>query len=90
MEVKAVEAYQAGKTVEEIGVTLGKSKRSVISKLVQLKAYVAPEKPVKAVVEKGPTKVEILASLKDAGVPVEGLEVAKREALIRLRDFVAR
>ena len=48
--------YQAGKPVEDIADAIGKSVRSVRSKLVREGVYVAQEKPKGAKRDNGPTK----------------------------------
>ena len=50
-------SYEAGTPVEDIAEAIGKSKRSVISKLVREGVYVATEKP-KSKRDNGPTKQE--------------------------------
>ena len=58
-----VSRYNAGETVETIADDIGKAVRSVRSKLVREGAYIAPEKPVAAKREEGPTKKELLREL---------------------------
>ena len=62
-----VSAYQAGTAVEEIAETIGKSVRSVRSKLVREGVYVAKEKPATRKVE-GPTKKELLIDIDATGL----------------------
>ena len=64
-------AYQAETPVQEIADMIGKSKRSVISKLVREGVYVATEKPT-STRDNGPTKKELLNQLEglDPQMPV--------------------
>lgn len=81
-----IDLYQGGMAVEDIATQLKRAVRSVRSKLVREGVYVAPEKPVKAVREEGPTKKELLRDLEalwDAA-PVDGLQNATKEALTML------
>lgn len=74
--------YQSGKDVAEIAEAIGKSVRSVRSKLVREGVYQAPEKPVKAAKVEGPSKKDLLNEL-EALVPfkVDGLMGATKEAI---------
>ena len=74
--------YEAGKDVAEIAEAIGKSVRSVRSKLVREGVYQAPEKPVKQAKVEGPTKKEMLNEL-EALVPfkVDGFMGATKEAI---------
>ena len=83
-----VSAYQAGTAVEEIAETIGKSVRSVRSKLVREGVYVAKEKVATRKVE-GPTKKEILRDLDATGFDTKGFEGATKDALTRLLGVVA-
>ena len=83
-----VSAYQAGTAVEEIAETIGKSVRSVRSKLVREGVYVAKEKVATRKVE-GPTKKEILRDLDATGFDSKGFEGATKDALTRLLGMVA-
>lgn len=83
-----VSAYQAGTAVEEIAETIGKSVRSVRSKLVREGVYVAKEKVATRKVE-GPTKKEILRNLDATGFDTKGFEGATKDALTRLLGVVA-
>ena len=78
-------AYQGGTPVDEIAETIGKSKRSVISKLVREGVYVATEKPT-STRDNGPTKKELLNQLEglDPQMPVNGLAGATKEAIAYL------
>ena len=83
-----VSAYQAGTAVEEIAETIGKSVRSVRSKLVREGVYVAKEKVATRKVE-GPTKKELLIDIDATGFDTKGFEGATKEALTRLLGVVA-
>ena len=85
MVVAITSAYQGGTPVDEIAVSIGKSKRSVISKLVREGVYVATEKPT-STRDNGPTKKELLIQLEgfDPQMPVNGLAGATKEAIAYL------
>ena len=78
-------AYQAETPVQEIADMIGKSKRSVISKLVREGVYVATEKPT-STRDNGPTKKELLNQLEglDPQMPVNGLTGATKESIAYL------
>ena len=76
------EAYQSGQDINEIATAIGKSVRSVRSKLVREGVYVAKEKVASKKVQ-GPTKKELLRVL-EAQIDVSGLEGATKEAIERL------
>ena len=88
MTAQIVSDYQAGTSVDDIAVAVGKSVRSVRSKLVREGVYVAKEKTTTRKVE-GPTKKEILRDLEATGFEVKGFEGATKEALTRLMGMVA-
>ena len=71
-----------GTNVDEIANTLGKTVRSVRSKLVREGVYVAQPKKASTKVQ-GPTKKELLRDL-SANIDVQGLEGATKEAITRL------
>ena len=74
--------YEAGKSVQEIADEVGKTARSVISKLVREGVYKAPEKPKAAKREEGPTKGEMLTELDGlVNFSVDGLAGANKEAI---------
>lgn len=81
-----IERYQAGEAVETIAESIGKAVRSVRSKLVREGVYVAPEKPVKAKREEGPTKKELLREVETLApdFPVDGLMGATKDAISAL------
>ena len=87
MTTQIVDAYSSGMAITEIADRVGKSARSVRSKLVREGVYVAQPKKVTRKVE-GPTKKEILRDLQGAGFDVKGFEGATKEALTRLLGMV--
>ncbi len=87
MTAGIVSAYQAGHDITEIADNIGKTVRSVRSKLVREGVYVAQPKKVTRKVE-GPTKKEILRDLEGTGFDVKGFEGATKEALTRLLGMV--
>ena len=73
------EAYNSGQDIAEIASAIGKSVRSVRSKLVREGVYVSqPKTGSKKVL--GPTKKELLRVL-DAHIDTKGLEGATKEAI---------
>ena len=74
--------------LDQIADTLGKSVRSVRSKLVREGVYVAKPK-VAARKQDGPTKKELLRDLEATGFDVAGFEGATKDALVRLMGVVA-
>lgn len=87
MVAQAVSMYNdlGNEGMETIAETLGRSVRSVRSKLVREGVYVAPVKPTKVAVDTGPTKKELLNEL-DALVSfdVTGLMPATKETISAL------
>ena len=83
MVVAITASYEAGTPVEEIAEAIGKSVRSVRSKLVREGVYVAQEKPKGAKRDNGPTKKELLGKLEevDPNAPLSGLMGATKEAI---------
>jgi hypothetical protein len=80
--------YENGTTVENIAVAVGKSVRSIRSKLVREGVYVAKPKPEAKKVD-GPSKKEILRSLEDTTFDTKGFEGATKNALTRLLGMVS-
>ena len=78
-----VNDYLAGKPVEDIADAIGKSVRSVRSKLVREGVYVAKEKPKGAKRDNGPSKKELHGKLEevDPNAPLNGLMGATKEAI---------
>jgi plasmid maintenance system antidote protein VapI len=82
MTNKLVSDYQSGVSVETLAETLGKSVRSVRSKLVREGVYIAAEKPVKTAKVEGPSKKEMLNELEAlVDFPVDGFMGATKEAI---------
>jgi len=74
--------------LDEIADSLGKSVRSVRSKLVREGVYVASPKKA-AAKQDGPSKKEILRDIEATGFDVSGFEGATKSALARLMGVVA-
>lgn len=74
--------------MDQIAEAVGRSVRSVRSKLVTLGVYVKQEQPVKVAKREGPTKKELLNTLEDL-VPfeVDGLMGATKAAIEELIAF---
>lgn len=91
MVAQAVSMYQelGNDGMEKIAETLGRSIRSVRSKLVREGVYVAAEKPAKVAKVEGPSKKEMLNHLESL-VPfsVDGLTGATKTALADLIAYV--
>ena len=83
MTAAIVDQYQAGVSVDAIATDIGKSVRSVRSKLVREGVYVAKAKPA-AKRDNGPTKKELLIELEATGFDVNGFEGATKDAILRL------
>ena len=83
-----VDQYQAGHDINMIAEAIGKSVRSVRSKLVREGVYVAKEKTGSKKVL-GPTKKELLKDLEATGFEVAGFEGATKEAIVRLLGHFA-
>ena len=83
MTAQIVDQYQQGVEIESIADSIGKSIRSVRSKLVREGVYVAAPKQKSERVQ-GPTKKELLVELESTGFDVKGLEGATKEAIVRL------
>ena len=86
----ATEMYQelGNEGLEQIADKIGKSVRSVRSKLVREGVYVASPKKT-ASKQEGPSKKEILRSIESNGFDVSGFEGATKAALTRLMGVVA-
>jgi len=74
--------------LDDIAETLGKTVRSVRSKLVREGVYVASPKKT-AAKQDGPSKKEILRDIEAEGFDVTGFEGATKAALTRLMGVVA-
>ena len=87
MTDKIISQYQNGISVDEIADAIGKSVRSVRSKLVREGVYIAQEK-AKSNKPKEPTKKELLRVLESqVDFPVEGLLGATKESILDLIKF---
>ena len=86
----ATEMYQelGNEGLEQIADKIGKSVRSVRSKLVREGVYVATPKKT-ATKQEGPSKKEILRNIESNGFDVAGFEGATKSALTRLLGVVA-
>ena len=74
--------------LDQIAKELGKSVRSVRSKLVREGVYVASPKPVTVKKNTGPTKKELLNQLEDlVGFSVTSLQGSTKEGLLSLIEF---
>ena len=88
LTAQIIEDYQNGSSVEEISSAIGKSLRSVRSKLVREGVYIAQEKKSKSNKPKEPTKKELLRVLESqVDFPVEGLLGATKESILDLIKF---
>ena len=74
--------------LDDIADTLGKTVRSVRSKLVREGVYVASPKKT-AAKQDGPSKKEIMRDIEAQGFDVSGFEGATKSALTRLMGVVA-
>ena len=83
LTMQVIASYQAGSPVEDIADAIGKSVRSVRSKLVREGVYVAKEKPKGSKRDNGPSKKELLGKLEevDPNAPLNGLMGATKEAI---------
>lgn len=78
-----------GLSIDGIADKYNLSKKSVLGKLVSLKAYVKPAVVVKTRKDDGPSKKEILANLEQFGfsqTALKGLENATKPALSEVVD----
>jgi transposase len=88
MTDQIISDYQSGVTVDEIANAIGKSVRSVRSKLVREGVYIAQEKKTSRKVQE-PTKKELLNVLEEkVSFPVVGFMGATKESIQDLIDFV--
>jgi len=87
--VTAMYAELGNAGLEQIAQTIGRTKRSVISKLVREGVYVAPVKAAAQPRDTGPTKKEMLRELESLSFNVEGLDNASKSAIQRMIDFVS-
>ena len=84
-----INQYSSGVEVEQIAEAMGKTVRSVRSKLVREGVYIAKPKTKTAKVD-GPSKKELLRELEAAtGFSPEGLEGATKAAIARLIEALS-
>ena len=85
LTAKVIADYQNGIELDAIADEIGKSVRSVRSKLVREKVYIAKPKTPSSDTREGPTKKELLNSLEDiAPFEVNGFMGATKTALFDL------
>ena len=87
MTASVVEQYSNGVDLDAIAESVGKTVRSVRSKLVREGVYVAQPKQTAAKLE-GPTKKELLRDIEATGMDATGFEGATKDALTRLLGVV--
>ena len=87
MTATVIEQYSSGVDLDAIAESVGKTVRSVRSKLVREGVYVAQPKQTAAKRE-GPTKKELLRDIETAGMDATGFEGATKDALARLLGAV--
>ena len=87
MTATVIEQYSSGVDLDAIAESVGKTVRSVRSKLVREGVYVAQPKQTAAKRE-GPTKKELLRDIETAGLDATGFEGATKDALARLLGVV--
>ena len=84
MTDKIISEYQSGISVDEIANAIGKSVRSVRSKLVREGVYIPQEKKTSKKVQE-PTKKELLRTLDElVDFPTTGLLGATKESILDL------
>ena len=87
MTDKIISQYQNGTSVDEIADAIGKSVRSVRSKLVRDGVYIPQEKKTSKKVQE-PTKKELLRTLDElVDFPTTGLLGATKESILDLIKF---
>tara|TARA_B100000513_G_C11793352_1_gene149211 strand:+ start:226 stop:531 length:306 start_codon:yes stop_codon:yes gene_type:complete len=87
LTAQIIEDYQNGSSVEEISSAIGKSLRSVRSKLVREGVYIPQEKKTSKKVQE-PTKKELLRTLDElVDFPTTGLLGATKESILDLIKF---
>ena len=89
LTAKVISDYQEGIDLDAIADEIGKSVRSVRSKLVREKVYIAKPKTPSSDTREGPTKKELLNKLEDiAPFEVNGFMGATKTALSDLLDHL--
>ena len=87
MTDKIISEYQSGISVDDIASAIGKSVRSVRSKLVREGVYIPQEKKTSKKVQE-PTKKELLRTLDGlVDFPTTGLLGATKESILDLIKF---
>ena len=87
MTAQIIDDYQNGTSVDEIATSIGKSVRSVRSKLVREGVYIPQEKKTSKKVQE-PTKKELLRTLDElVDFPTTGLLGATKESILDLIKF---
>tara|TARA_B100002019_G_scaffold286780_1_gene297770 strand:+ start:3891 stop:4202 length:312 start_codon:yes stop_codon:yes gene_type:complete len=90
MTAKAIELYEGGVAIDDIAEAIGKTVRSVRSKLVREGVYVAQPKATARKSDE-PTKKELLRDLEEAlpsDFPIAGMMGATKEAIVALMGVV--
>ena len=87
MTASVMEQYSNGIDLDTIADSVGKTIRSVRSKLVREGVYTAQPKPLPGQ-RAGPTKKELLREIEATGMDVCGFEGATKDALTRLLGIV--
>ena len=89
MTDKIISDYQDGIEISEIATSIGKSVRSVRSKLVREGVYIPQEKTSRSNKAQEPTKKELLNVLEGkVSFPVVGFMGATKESIQDLIDFL--
>lgn len=85
MTAQIIDDYQNGRDISEIATSIGKSVRSVRSKLVREGVYVAQEKTSRSKKSNEPTKKELLNTLDElVTFSTTGLMGATKESILDL------
>lgn len=85
MTAQIIEDYNNGTEISEIATSIGKSVRSVRSKLVREKVYIPQEKTSRSKKSNEPTKKELLNTLDElVSFSTTGLMGATKESILDL------
>ena len=88
MTAQIIDDYQNGRDISEIATSIGKSVRSVRSKLVREGVYIPQEKTSRSNKVQEPTKKELLRTLDGlVDFPTTGLLGATKESILDLIKF---
>jgi transposase-like protein len=89
-KIEVIDLYEKGDSVEAIADHVNRTTKAVRAILVQANVYVKQEKPTSTAKREGPSKKEMLKTLKAIwqAAPVEGLQNATKEAIQDLINFV--